>query len=296
MSKLIIGCGYLGRRVAARWLAQGHVVYGMTRSKEAELRGLGIQPLVGDVRETFDLFDAPQCETVLYAVAPGRQQEQTPAEVWMKGLANLSSCLERSEPRPRLIFISSTSVYGQIDGEWVTEDSPTEPIEEAGKVLVQAERALLKGWWPDAIILRFAGIYGFGRLLRAQSIASGEPIVGDPNKWLNLIHVEDGATAILDAEARASPGAIYNVSDGCPVRRREFYARMAEAIGAPAPQFVLPDPNAPLPPHETGNRRVSNRRMREQLAVELRYPSYDAGLTAAVRGADSLKSPARPCE
>jgi nucleoside-diphosphate-sugar epimerase len=296
MAKFIIGCGYLGRRVAARWMAQGHVVYGMTRSKETELQALGIRPIIGDVREILDFFDAPPCETVLYAVAPGRQQGQTPTEIWILGLIHLTNYLEQCSPPPRLVFISSTSVYGQTDGEEVTEDSPTDPIENAGRVLVQAERSLLDDWWPDAIILRFAGLYGPGRLLRLKTIAAGEPIVGDPDKWLNLIHVEDGAAAILAAEARASPGSIYNISDGCPVRRRDFYRRMTEIIKAPPPRFVLPGPDAPLPPHEAANRRVSNQRMREELAVELRYPNYDVGLAAAVSGADSIKSRTRPGE
>lgn len=296
MSKLIIGCGYLGRRVAAHWLSQGHVVCGMTRSKETELEALGIRPIIGDVREILDLIDVPACETVLYAVTPGRQEGQAPGDVWIQGLIHLSIYLEQCADPPRLIFVSSTSVYGQTDGEEVTEDSPTEPLEEAGRILLQAERALLAKWWPSAVILRFAGIYGPGRLLRLRTIAAGEPIVGDPDKWLNLIHVEDGAAAILAAETRARPGAIYNISDGSPVRRRDFYTRMAEVIGAPAPRFLLPDPHAPLPPHETGNRRVSNRRMRDELAVELRYPNYDVGLAAAARGTDPVKSTTRPGE
>src|SRR5215472_4397222 len=136
MSKLIIGCGYLGRRVAARWLAQGHVVYGMTRSKETELQALGIQPIIGDVREILDFIDLPQCQTVLYAVAPGRQKGQTPRDVWIAGLIHLEPYIQECALPPRLLFVSSTSVYGQTGGEEVNEDSPAEPIEEAGQVLV----------------------------------------------------------------------------------------------------------------------------------------------------------------
>jgi nucleoside-diphosphate-sugar epimerase len=117
-------------------------------------------------------------------------------------------------------------------------------------------------------------------VLRSKAIQAGEPIVADPDKWLNLIHVEDGADAVLAAEARAKHGAVYNVCDGHPVRRRDFYTRMAEVLAARPPRFVLPAPDA-LPPHETANRRVSNRRMLEELQVELRYPHYDEGLRAS---------------
>jgi nucleoside-diphosphate-sugar epimerase len=281
MDKLIIGCGYLGRRVAARWLAQGHTVHGMTRDKAAELRALGIRPIVGDVRELLDFAELPQAETVLYSVAPGRQNGQTPDEVWIEGLAHLTTFTSQWLVRPRLLFISSTSVYGQTGGEEVHEDSPTYSDEPAGRVLIKAEELLREVWWPDSVILRFAGIYGPGRLLRSMTIQAGEPIVADPEKWLNLIHVEDGAAAILAAESKGRSGAIYNICDGHPVRRRDFYTRMAEVLGAPPPRFVPPSPDA-LPPHETANRRIKNRRMLEELKVELRYPNYDVGLSDSV--------------
>src|SRR5262245_41515438 len=131
---------------------------------------------------------------------------------------------------------------------------------------------------PSAIVLRFAGIYGPGRLLRRQTIEKGEPIVGDADKWLNLIHVEDGARAVLAAEAHGEPGRIYNVCDDHPVRRRYFYATLAHVLGAPAPRFAAPPSDQPTPPHELANRRINNRRMKEELGVELQYPDYDQGL------------------
>jgi nucleoside-diphosphate-sugar epimerase len=277
MEKLIIGCGYLGRRVAARWLAQGHTVYGMTRDKPAELQALGIRPIVGDVRELLDFVGLPPTETILYAVAPGREQDQTAEDVWIKGLTHLTAVLPQWSSPPRLLLISSTSVYGQTDGELVDEELPTEPREPAGRVLLEAEHRLLSDWWPDAIVLRFAAIYGPGRWLRSKAIQAGEPIMADPDKWLNLIHVEDGADTVLAAEARGRAGAIYNVSDGHPARRRDFYTRMAEALGAPPPRFVLPTLDT-LPPHETANRRISNQRLREELKVELKYPHFMDGL------------------
>ena len=280
MDKLIIGCGYLGRRVAARWLAQGHTVHGLTRDRSAELQALGIRPIVGDVRELLDLSSLPPAETVLYAIAPGRQDGQTPDEVWLSGLGNLMAFLPDWPLRPRLLFISSTSVYGQTGGEEVNECAPTTPQEAAGQTLLRAE-AFLKSDWPDAVVLRFAAIYGPGRLLRSIVIQAGEPIVADPDKWLNLIHVEDGADAVLAAEARGRASTIYNVSDGHPVRRRDFYARMAELLGAPAPRFALPSPGTKLP-HETANRRICNRRMLDELEVHLRYPDYEAGLRGSI--------------
>jgi nucleoside-diphosphate-sugar epimerase len=281
LNKLIIGCGYLGRRVAARWLAQGHFVDGMTRTHHDELEVPGVRQLVGDVRELLDVGLALPAESILYSVAPGRTSGQTPDDVWGTGLINCTSVAQTWPTRPRFIFISSASVYGQTDGEWVTEAAPTVPMEESGRVLLEAEQRLLGKCWPDAVILRFAGIYGPGRLLRSKSILAGEPIVADPDKWLNLIHVEDGADAILAAEARGNPGSIYNICDGHPVRRREFYSQMAHVLGAPPPRFVPPSRDEPLPPHESANRRISNERMREEFRVELEYPTYESGLLAS---------------
>ena len=101
------------------------------------------------------------------------------------------------------MYVSSTGVYGQCHGEEVDEESATEPVEESGRVVLEAER-LLHQQLPEAVILRFAGIYGPGRLLRRQAIEAGEVLVGDPEKWLNLIHVADGAAAVHAAEESAA--------------------------------------------------------------------------------------------
>ncbi len=135
---------------------------------------------------------------------------------------------------------------------------------------------------PGAIVLRFAGIYGPDRLLRRQAIERGEPIVGDADKWLNLIHVEDGAHVVLSAERHGRDGGIYNVCDDHPVRRRYFFATLARLLGAPEPRFVTPPPDQPTPPHEDGQRRLNNRRMKAELHVALCFPDFDTGLRASL--------------
>jgi nucleoside-diphosphate-sugar epimerase len=144
--------------------------------------------------------------------------------------------------------------------------------------VLEAER-LLRARRPDAVVLRFAGIYGPDRLLRRrQQLASGEPFAGDAGKWLNLVHVEDGADAVLLAESRGVPGETYNVADGEPVTRRDFYTLLAELLGTAPPKFdERPEPGS-------ANRRISNRAARERLRWSPRFPSYRSGLPAAVRG------------
>ena len=278
--KLILGCGYLGRRVAALWCAQGHRVFATTRRAERfdELQSLGCEPVLCDVLDRDSLRQLPAAETLLSCVGVDRGARHSMRRVYVDGLANVLDMLAARMPA-RFVYVSSTSVYGQTDGEEVDESAATEPLEEAGLVALEAER-LLHGRLPSAVVLRFAGIYGPGRLLLEQAIRAGELIVGDADRWLNLIHVEDGAAAVVAADERGTPGATYNVSDGHPVSRRDFYERLAKHLAARPPRFAAPAPDATVSYAEHVNRRISNRKMRQELGVQLRYANYEAGLKA----------------
>ena len=196
-------------------------------------------------------------------------------DIYVDGLKNFFHHQTRSMQFDwDITYASSTGVYGQVNGEDVDESAVTEPAEESGRVVLETER-LVQGAWVDGPIriLRFAGIYGPGRVIRRQAIEAGGPIVGDADKWLNLIHVDDGVRAVLAAEARATPGEIYNVSDGEPVTRRDYYTELARVLGAPPARFI-PGPNARGETH----RRVSNAKAREQLGFVPHYRDYQAGL------------------
>jgi nucleoside-diphosphate-sugar epimerase len=280
MDKLIIGCGYLGQRIAKLWLDQGHRVFATTRTKlrADQLSGLGIEPIVCDVLKPASLRVLPAVDTVVHSIALDRQSGRTMREVYVDGLTNTLAQLSKGG---RFIYVSSSSVYGQTNEELVDEEAPTAPLEESGKVVLEAEQTL-KHHLPEAIILRFSGIYGPGRLLRRHTLVKSEPIVGDPDKWLNLIHVEDGAKAVLAAETNAKTARVYNVADDMPVRRRDFYRALARLLGAAPPTFVLPNHELPPPSHERANRRINNRRLRDELKVNLLYPTYEVGLPASI--------------
>ncbi|AWM39672.1 dTDP-glucose 4,6-dehydratase [Gemmata obscuriglobus] len=269
--RLIIGCGYLGRVVAARWLARGHRVAALTRSNAEKLRTVGVEPITGDVLDPTSLRALPTASTVLYAVGFDRTAGRPMHEVYVTGLANVLRALP---PCSRFVYVSSTSVYGQSDGGWVDETSPTAPTEDSGRVVLEAEQ-LLRTHKPDAIVLRSAGLYGPHRLLRRQPVLNGEPLIGDADKWLNLVHVSDAADAVLFAEGKGHPGETYNLADGVPVTRRDFYTRLAELLNAPAAKFEhKPEPGAP-------NRRINASKFRD-LGWAPQYASYHDSLTAAV--------------
>jgi nucleoside-diphosphate-sugar epimerase len=216
----------------------------------------------------------PAAATVLYAVGLDRGAGRSMRDVYVHGLGNV---LDTLPPCRRFVYVSSTSVYGQSDGGFVDETAATEPLEDSGKIVLEAER-LLRTRREEAIILRFAGIYGPDRLLRRRAqLQGGEPIVGDADRWLNLIHVDDGVSAVLAAESRGPAGETYNVVDDEPTPRREFYTLLAELVGAPAPRFDH------RPDSGQANRRVSNARAKAVLGWQPRYPSFREGLPAALR-------------
>jgi nucleoside-diphosphate-sugar epimerase len=268
---LIVGCGYLGRRVAARWVAAGRRVPPGEGDDAAALSALGVEPVVGDVLDPESLRGLPAASTVLYAVGLDRAAGKGMREVYVGGLGHVLDTLPGCD---RFVYVSSTSVYGQTDGGWVDEDSATEPVEEAGRVVLEAER-LLRERRPDAIVLRFAGHYGPDRLIRKHPLLGGEPLVGDAEKWLNLVHIDDGADAVLAAEARGAAGETYNIADDEPAPRRAFYARLAELLGAPPAAFDhRPEPG-------TANRRIRNARAKAALGWAPRFPTHRDGLPAS---------------
>lgn len=279
MDVLIVGCGYLGLRVASRFASAGHRVYATTRSasRADAFIGQGFQPILCDLTGSQnDSPVFPKVDVLVWALARDRSASQSMHQVYVGGLKNLLALVP---PPGRWVHVSSSSVYEQTDGGWIDETADTAPHEESGRVILESE-TVLRTARPDAIILRFSGIYGPGRWLRSQSLKAGEPIVGDCEKWLNLIHVDDGATAVVAAAERAATGRVYNICDDEPVRRRDFYRLMAERLGAPEPRFLPLPPGAATPPHERGNRRIRNRRLREELGVDLQYPTYRDGLAS----------------
>lgn len=289
MHALIIGCGYVGRRVARAWVERGDTVAALTRSREHadELRVLGVHPILGDVAADATLASLPAADIVLYAVGLDRSSGKSHREVYVVGLGNV---LERiAGTTRRFLYVSSTSVYGQEDGEWVDETSACRPTSPNGQVCLEAEELVWRFFprsehssksrtvpvrsAPDvrgANILRLAGIYGPGRLAaRIESLRTGEPVPGNPDAWLNLIHVEDAVAALLACEERGPIGETYLISDGHPQTRRDYLTELARLIHAPAPTF------SPGPACQEGlNKRCSNRRLREELGVEPRALTF----------------------
>lgn len=285
MAKLVFGCGYLGLRVARLWCAAGYDTFAVTRSltRAQELEAEGIRPLVFDITNSVPLPEGLPFETVLFAVGFDRSPEKTMHDVFVGALRRVLDNL--GSDTGRLIHISSTGVYGQRHDEWVDEDSPCNPRRKGGAVCLEAERTLLAHPLSQrSIILRLAGIYGPGRIPRMKDLRAGKPVAVPRDGYLNLIHVDDAARVILTVEQVANPPCIYAVADGHPVNRRAFYTEAARTLDAPIPRFETPDPASGSAQRAVSSKRVGNRRMLEDLAVTLQYPSYKEGLAAIAAG------------
>jgi len=286
MRNLIIGCGYLGSRVAAAWLEQGHEVNVLTRSREraGEFRQQRLRPVVGDVTRPASLESLPAADAVLYAVAWDRSGGQSRRQVLIDGLECVLDAL--SDTVRKLVFISSTSVYGQTSGELVDEDSDCNPKTENGRICLEAERRVAdfaaRHPATQTVILRLAGIYGPNRLLqRVAAVRAAEPIAGRPDAWLNLIHVEDAVSTVLGAVESNSSHTTWLVSDGHPVQRRTYYEMLARFLAAPAPRFEA-SPEADTTRTHGLNKRCVNLRMLAELGVPLKFPRFEDGLRASI--------------
>jgi nucleoside-diphosphate-sugar epimerase len=287
VTTLIIGCGYLGQRLGALLSRSGERVYGTVRSqaRAALVAADGVEPLIADVLDPNSLRRLPAAERVFHCVGFDRSAGASMRAVYVEGLVNVLDNLPH-EVR-RFVYASSTGVYGQTDGERVDEQSPACPRTESGKICLQAE-ARLRDWVEkrdgntSAVTLRFAGLYGPGRVVRRTLVERGEPIPGDPSRLFNLIHIEDAARVAMAALWVDSPDPIYLVSDDRPVARREYYSLLATLLNAPAPTFAPPQAGSMDEGRDATSKRVGNGRMKTRLGIELIYADITTGLPAAL--------------
>jgi nucleoside-diphosphate-sugar epimerase len=277
MTKLIFGCGYLGRKVARLWRKAGDRVAAVTRSecRASDIQSDGIEPIIGDVCRTASLRALPEADTVLFSIGFDRAAGSSIHNIYVAGLRNVLDRLPASVSR--FLYVSTTGVYGDHGQQWVDEQAACDPRTDGARAHWAAEQVLRSHpLGKRAIVLRLAGLYGPGRVPRKKELLASEPIVAPAEGYVNLIHIDDAAAAIVAAGERGQPPRTYNVSDGHPVPRREYLRELAEILGAPPPRF------ADLPPSSktrgAASKRISNRRMLDELKVQLAFPTLTAGL------------------
>jgi nucleoside-diphosphate-sugar epimerase len=282
---LIAGCGDIGRRVASLEMAAGHTVAALARSDETagKLRRQGIRVARGDLDAPDSLGNLPSPGLTLYYFAPPPAKGTDDPR-----LGALLAALDPAAPPSRLVYISTSGVYGDCRGEWVDEDRPPAPRTDRARRRLAAELRL-RDWsgrhGAPCIILRVPGIYGPGRL-PVERIRRGIPVVAEhESPYSNRIHADDLAEACFAAARLGRPGRVYNVSDGHPTTMTDYFFRVADLFGLPRPPAVsLEEARRVLGPNALSfleeSRRLDNRRMLEELRVTLRYPDLASGLAA----------------
>ena len=283
---LIVGCGAVGSRIAEAAAAHGEpvccVVHGIDSARALAARGLQAHALDLD-RPGFQLPKGCEDRQVFYLAPPPSQGTQDPRIA--NFLAALGGCAAH-----RIVYDSTTGVYGDCAGDWVDESRPVNPQVDRARRRHDAEQQL-RAWHDDSggqlVILRVAGIYG-PHSLPLERLRKQVPMVGeDEAPWTNRIHIDDLVQVCAAAMARGRDGAVYNVSDGNPGNMRDYFDRVADAFGlGRAPSVTLEEAGDTLSPgllsYLGESRRLDNRRMLAELGVELAYPDLDTGLAACV--------------
>jgi nucleoside-diphosphate-sugar epimerase len=284
---LIVGCGYVGLPLGAELIKQGHDVFGVRRSTdaEAELRATGIKPLIADITKQDDLARLPgPFDSVVNCVSSTKGGVETYRQVYLDGTRNLIEWLSAAPPK-RFVYTSSTSVYGQTDGLPVKETSPTMPASETSKILVETEQLLLAAAAErkfPAVILRVAGIYGPGRgSLFLQYLKNQAKISGKGERLINMIHRDDLMGVIIAALKNGRMGEIYNAVDDEPVAQIHFFRWLSETLGKWMPPFIKEVENGDRKRGLT-NKKVSNRKLKMELGYQFKYPTFRQGYTAEI--------------
>ena len=273
---LIVGCGYTGTQLARTLVARPDLAGSITITRRdgevARALGaaLGVRGERADLTARADQepLDVPPGAIVVCLAPPGEDP-----------VGEIRALLAAAHDAARIVYVSSTGVYGSGHGAWVDEAWPIAPITESGRARAAAEAILAEAAVPW-VALRAAGIYGPGRGLVERIRAGTYRVIGDGTSHVGRIHVVDLVAAIIAAGTTAVTGPI-NVADDDPAPIGEVADVVAARLGLPPPPRV---PAAAVS-HEiagmlTADRRIANRRLRHELGVVLRYPSWRDGLEA----------------
>lgn len=288
MRVLIIGCGYVGTPVGTRLAREGHEVFGMRRDGDSAetLRDHGIQPLVGDITNPEIGWALPDpIDWVINTVSSSGGGPEVYREVYLGGSRHILEWL-RGQNVKRYIYTGSTSVYAQSNGSWVTESSPTLPLTETGRILVETEQLAMHyaaEYHIPITLLRVAGIYGPGRgHLFLKYLEDRATLTGDGSNWINMIHLNDLVNIICNLLKLKNPSGLYNVCDDQPVRQVDFFRFLSETLNRPMPPSVNPDSMKGRKRGVT-NKQVSNALMHEDLGLHLVYPTYQEGYSSEIK-------------
>ncbi|SFE33828.1 Nucleoside-diphosphate-sugar epimerase [Actinopolyspora alba] len=271
MRVLLAGCGDLGTEAGLRFAAAGHRVLGLRRTPDLLPENIGGQA----VDLTRERPSVPgDTDIVVIVLTADRRTAEGYRSTYLDGLTNVLDAIDETGVRPRILFVSSTAVYGDIDGV-VDENTPTAPGSATAEMLVAAEERL-HSRFPEAIALRLAGIYGPGRTSLIDRVRDGTATVESTPRYTNRIHRDDAASAIVHlTTAVENPAPVYMGVDHEPVDRARILRFLAEELGTAPP--AVRDSAAP----GGAGKRCRNDRLLES-GFRFTYPDYRAGYRAVL--------------
>jgi nucleoside-diphosphate-sugar epimerase len=282
---LIIGYGDIGRRVATLCRRRGWQVNALTRQSltAAQLSAGGMTGLLGDLDQPDKLPPLPaEISLIFYFAPPPPEGDGDPR------LASFLGQVPRGPLPRRVIYISTSGVYGDRQGAWVTEQNPVNPTTDRARRRLAAEQ-LVQEWGQrndiQTVILRVGGIYGPGRL-PLERLRRGSPVLREQDcSYTNRIHADDLAAACMVAAQRGQ--GVYNTSDGHPTTMTDYFNKVADLYGLPRPPQIGIKQAAQLLSGEMmsylmESRRLDNRRLLDELGVKLIYPTLPQGLAACL--------------
>jgi nucleoside-diphosphate-sugar epimerase len=279
------GLGFSAQAFAARLAAKGWEIAGTARDVgkigQMAARGYEIVQYEGEAENTA-LPEALRGTThLLHSIPPGPQGDPV--------LAHYRDAIAALPSLEWIGYLSTVGVYGDQGGRWVDETTPPRPNSARTEARVEAERAWLRFGKETGVpvqIFRLAGIYGPGRSVFDKLKAGTARRIDKDGQVFSRIHVEDIATVLEASIARPQADAIYNVADDEPAAPGDVVAYAAELIGAPLPPEIAFE-EADLTPMARsfyeGSRRICNRRIKSELGVKLRYPTYREGLASLIK-------------
>jgi len=267
MRVLIAGCGDVGSALGLMLAASGHVAFGLRR--RAGRLPEGIQGVGADLAVPSSLNALPEgLDAVVYSAAADGYSDEAYRAAYVDGVRNLLEALARGQQRPaRFVFVSSTGVYGQSEGEWVDEASVTEPAAFSGRRLLEGER-LARAQGPGGSVVRLGGIYGPGRRRLVDRVRRGEAC--REGLWTNRIHRDDAAAVLAHLLVLADPAPVYLGVDCEPAAECTVMDWLAERLGVPRPA------RATGAPARRANKRCRNERLLAS-GYRFRYPTFREG-------------------
>ena len=285
MHTLIIGAGFSGFQIALLAKQMGSVC-GTRRSAESfdELHGAGIDAAVFSETDVSENALQQMASTTHLVICAGPQRQAPLNDSVLRWFGSAAARL----PQLQWVgYLSTIGVYGNHDGGWVDENTPCTSIQTRSVMRLEAEQGWQKQaahWQVPLSILRLSGIYGPGRNAVEDAIAGRARMLIKPDQVFNRIHVEDLATATMQA-ARIGYAGIVNITDDLPAPPQDVIRHAHELVGKPAPlavDFETADISDMARSFYSENKRVSNALSKQALNMNYRFPTYREGLAAAL--------------